>query len=73
MGQQEILEYLKKERAEGNDEFLPSCEICKALDLSYSGVVFRQLNKLLQFEYLEVKLISLMPLRRGFRVKKKYI
>lgn len=79
MGQQEVLEYLKKLRNCGDDEYKPASKIIK--DLQSDGMtngslrrVRYNLVKLEAFGYVEAKINSKRGnWRREWRIRQKYI
>lgn len=73
MGQVEILDLLKEKRQNGDNEFYSITEILKELGMSNSGTHWKQFNQLYLEGLLEVKLKSIVPVRRGFRIKTVYI
>ena len=79
MAQIEIFEFLKNERARGNEEFFNAQQIYKALLNSNGSVchkprIYAALMQLEAYEYLEVEKIGKsLHKKRVFRIKKKYL
>lgn len=77
MGQNEVLEYLRKQRLTGNDKFLSIKEIYQGLldmesaDIPSRRAVWEDIRQLKRFGYLEIDGIGGWP--SYIRLKKKYI
>jgi len=70
MGQEEIKEWLCKQEKSKPGEYHTISEIGKAT--GNQDNVYRYVNKLYAYGYLDVKVVKYIPLLRSFRIKDKY-
>jgi len=71
MGQEEVKEWLQKNRERGDDSYYSIAEIGKCM--GNMRQVYPHVNKLYAYGFLDIEIVSWIPLRRKFRIKKEYI
>ena len=69
MGQEEIRNALRQEQEGGNLDYFTSAEICRLIKKPLRSSIYLQLNQLVKFGEVEVVAYSVIPLRRGYRLK----
>ena len=75
MGQNEIIEFLMRERASGNHKYWSVRELTKEIDSTMFNI-YKAMNQLYNFGFCEIKIPkgkSQLYFRRKFRIKKKYV